>query len=132
MYDTESIIRAVEFIGFLNQLAENSKNGIVPFSKITPENRHEYDDAIVYVDGSGSVPCDMDERDIIADRLVDENHDDMISGWGNILSEVCDGTVTAKVELPNEDGDEGAPYVSIRIDETETDIVVGDGRWCIV
>ena len=133
MPDTENIIRAVEFIGTLNELAENSKNGIVPFSKVTPENRTDYDEAIVYVDSdeTASIPCDMEENDIIADRLVDENHNDVISGWGNILSDMCGGTVTAKVTWPDHGKTGKPPYVEIYVEETETRFIVGDGTWYI-
>lgn len=129
MPDTESIIKAVEFIGILNGLARYAKNGIVPFSAVTPERRRDYDEFIVYVDEdeTASIPCDMEENDVIADMLVDENHNDAISGYGNILSDVCGGTVTAKV-VHADDGDR-TPYVEVCVEETETSIVIDEEGW---
>ena len=131
MHDTESILSAVEFIGYLNALARYARNGIVPFSRVTPENRMDYDEALVYVDSeeTASIPCDMAEDDVIADMLVDENHNDAISGWGNILSEVCGGTVTAKVVRPDDDGE--MPYVEVYVEETETSIAIDGEGWHI-
>jgi hypothetical protein len=74
--------RTVELIGYLNDLAEESEDGIRPFSTATPQDK----DGLWY-DDENPVEIDEDDGDtyasypLVSGRLVDELHHDIISTW---------------------------------------------------
>ncbi len=67
MINTETI----QFIALLNELAEKSENGIHPFSTVSHQLKEclLYDDSQVFQGG----------HPLVADYLVDNEHDDIIS-----------------------------------------------------
>lgn len=75
MINTETI----QFIALLNELAEKSKNGIHPFSTVAnqPKECLLYDDSQVF---QGVHP-------LVADYLVDDEHDDIISTYTKMYDE---------------------------------------------
>lgn len=66
----------IKFISLLNQLAEKSKNGYIPFSKATAKNKNciLYDDESTYSNG----------HPIVCDTCIDEIHHDIIDTYNEI------------------------------------------------
>lgn len=69
----------IKFISLLNQLAEKSKNGYIPFSKATAKNKNciLYDDESTYSNG----------HPIVCDTCIDEIHHDIIDTYNEITTQ---------------------------------------------
>lgn len=115
---------AVRYIGTLNRLAKMSEKGFFPFSRCSMANENEWSGAIVYLDGTtdGSAP----EYDLVAEALVDPIHHEPLSRWGDLLSQMCQGSITARARIV---GDGAHPYVSIEDRAAGTEVIIENGRW---
>jgi hypothetical protein len=111
MINTETI----QFIALLNELAEKSKNGIHPFSTVAnqPKECLLYDDSQVF---QGVHP-------LVADYLVDDEHDDIISTYTQMYDE--EGIV---IGVKGDEDDEAYVSVTSRKDP-DFCIVIEDGIW---
>ena len=115
--------QTIAFISFLNDLARDSRHGIRPFSTATNRDK----EGLLYDDNDPIEVCDDGDYSqtsypLVADRLIDELHHDIISTWTEIWAE--DGIqVTAMVENDNE------PVICVTAKNDDFYIVVHDGIW---
>lgn len=125
------IASAIEAIGWLNRLSENAANGFFPFSKCTTENKDQWEDAIVYLDDPDDGTVNMAQNDVIADSIVEDDagHHDAVSGYGEILSQLCDGDVRVVVEH----GADGYEYVraTFECDPGPLEIIIDEDGWYV-
>lgn len=104
----------IKFISLLNELAEKTQNGYIPFSKATSENIDciLYDETETYSNG----------YPIILDTCMDEIHHDIIDTYNEIYDP--EGIV---IRLVIEDGE---PFINITSKyDKDVNIVVESGRW---
>lgn len=105
----------IKFISLLNQLAEKSKNGYIPFSKATAKNCILYDDESTYSNG----------HPIVCDTCIDEIHHDIIDTYNEIYDP--EGIVIRLVI----EGEESFINITCKYD-TSINIVVDNGTWYTV
>lgn len=117
------------FVSILNDMAGATAAGIFPFSQCGPENRSGWENGILYLDDLHDGPSDMGVNDVIADKLVDGDHHDAISGMGQVLSGICKAPVSVFVAVPDKDDHDGKPYVSVTLGWPELEIVIEGGTW---
>lgn len=118
-----SILKA---IGFLNEMAEESKFGFKPFSSLKEEDDDTrgilFDDAVCSKRASGQIVY----PDVIADYVLDENHHDVVSTWQDVLNIAC-GLNVAVIEQAD-----GELWLEVTSDDDESlSISVEDGQWQI-
>lgn len=118
-----SILKA---IGFLNEMAEESKFGFKPFSSLKEENDDTrgvlFDDTVCSKRASGQIVY----PDVIADYVLDENHHDVVSTWQDVLNIAC-GLNVAVIEQAD-----GELWLEVTSDDDESlSISVEDGQWQI-
>lgn len=107
----------IKFISLLNQLAEKSKNGYIPFSKATAKNKNciLYDDESTYSNG----------HPIVYDTCIDEIHHDIIDTYNEIYDP--EGIVIRLVI------EEEESFINITCKyDTSINIVVDNGTWYTV
>lgn len=122
--------KTISFIGFLNMLAEMSKNGIRPFSTATAKDKDclLYDDKNLIEKGESSVIGDREYLEdssypLIADSLIDSIHHDIISTWTEIYAH-------EGIKIVAKAGGEGTPYIDVTAKgNNEFCIVIEDGCW---
>lgn len=115
--------KTIQFIGFLNELADRSAYGIHPFS----EMKEQYTDGLLYDDKNAiNANNDCAAYPLIADYLVDEQHHDIVSTWTNVYNKEWLNVVVLIVT--NENREDIFVEVTSRIDN-EFCIVVGNGKW---
>ncbi len=107
--------KTIRFIDMLNQLAEASKLGFIPFSQYTEEKDKEPFAGIIYIDEEGS-----DYGKIILDMCVDRNHHDWISTYNDYV----DG-IQYHARVINEDGEF---FIDVT-GEQNMCIAIENGRW---
>lgn len=107
-------LETIKFIALLNDLAEKTKNGYIPFSKATTKNKNciLYDDESTYSNG----------HPIVCDTCIDEIHHDIVDTYNEIYDP--EGIV---IRLVIED-DEAFINITCIYDES-IDIVVDNGKW---
>lgn len=113
-------------IGFLNEMAEESKFGFKPFSSLKEEDDDArgifFDDTVCSKRASGQIVY----PDVIADYVLDENHHDIVSTWQNILNSTC-GLNVAVVEQTD-----GELWLEVTSEDDESlSISIEDGQWQI-
>lgn len=118
-----SILKA---IGFLNEMAEESKFGFKPFSSLKEEDDDTrgilFDDTVCSKRASGQIVY----PDVIADYVLDENHHDVVSTWQDVLNIAC-GLNVAVIEQADEE-----LWLEVTSDDDESlSISVEDGQWQI-
>lgn len=118
-----SILKA---IGFLNEMAEESKFGFKPFSSLKEEDDDTrgilFDDTVCSKRASGQIVY----PDVIADYVLDENHHDVVSTWQDVLNIAC-GLNVAVIEQAD-----GELWLEVTSDDDESlSISVEDGQWQI-
>ena len=118
-----SILKA---IGFLNEMAEESKFGFKPFSSLKEEDDDTrgilFDDTVCSKRASGQIVY----PDVIADYVLDENHHDVVSTWQDVLNIAC-GLNVAVIEQAD-----GELWLEVPSDDDESlSISVEDGQWQI-
>lgn len=118
-----NILKAV---GFLNEMAEESKFGFKPFSKLKEEDCDTrgilFDDTVYTKRAGGQIVY----PDVIADYVLDENHHDVISTWQDVLNIAC-GLNVAVIEQTD-----GELWLEVTSDDDESlSISVEDGQWQI-
>lgn len=118
-----SILKA---IGFLNEMAEESKFGFKPFSSLKEEDDDTrgilFDDTVCSKRASGQIVY----PDVIADYVLDENHHDVVSTWQDILNSTCELNV-AVVEQTD-----GELWLEVTSEDDESlSISIEDGQWQI-
>lgn len=118
-----NILKAV---GFLNEMAEESKFGFKPFSKLKEEDCDTrgilFDDTVYTKHADGQIVY----PDVIADYVLDENHHDVISTWQDVLNIAC-GLNVAVIEQTD-----GELWLEVTSDDDESlSISVEDGQWQI-
>lgn len=73
--------QTIQFIGFLNMIAEKSKNGIRPFSTATVQDKR----GLLYDDKNPIEIGDDDEvyssYPLVFNSFIDESHHDIVSTW---------------------------------------------------
>lgn len=108
--------QTVTFIGFLNMLAEMSKNGIRPFSTATAQEQ----DGLLYDDKN---PIEIGySYPLVASSIIDELHHDILATWTRDYA--VDGINVVVMA-----GD-GEPWVSITSENDDYfSIVVENGIW---
>ena len=113
-------------IGFLNEMAEESKFGFKPFSSLKEEDDDTrgilFDDTVCSKRVSGQIVY----PDVIADYVLDENHHDVVSTWQDVLNIAC-GLNVAVIEQA--DGELWLEVTSE--DDKSLSISVEDGQWQI-
>lgn len=110
MINTETI----QFIALLNELAEKSENGIHPFSTVS----HQLKECLLYDDSQ----VFQGVHPLVADYLVDNEHDDIISTYTEMYDE--EGMVIGVKR------DEDEAYVSVTSrKDPDFCIVIEDGIW---
>ena len=118
-----SILKA---IGFLNEMAEESKFGFKPFSSLKEEDDDTrgilFDDTVCSKRASGQIVY----PDVIDDYVLDENHHDVVSTWQDVLNIAC-GLNVAVIEQAD-----GELWLEVTSDDDESlSISVEDGQWQI-
>lgn len=118
-----SILKA---IGFLNEMAEESKFGFKPFSSLKEEDDDTrgilFDDTVCSKRASGQIVY----PDVIADYVLDKNHHDVVSTWQDVLNIAC-GLNVAVIEQAD-----GELWLEVTSDDDESlSISVEDGQWQI-
>ena len=118
-----SILKA---IGFLNEMAEESKFGFKPFSSLKEEDDDTrgilFDDTVCSKRASGQIVY----PDVIADYVLDENHHDVVSTWQDVLNIAC-GLNVAVIEQAD-----GELWLEVTSDDDKSlSISVEDGQWQI-
>lgn len=113
-------------IGFLNEMAEESKFGFKPFSSLKEEDYDTrgilFDDTVYTKRASGQIVY----PDVIADYVLDENHHDIVSTWQDILNSTC-GLNVAVVKQTDEE-----LWLEVTSEDDESlSISVEDGQWQI-
>lgn len=113
-------------IGFLNEMAEESKFGFKPFSSLKEEDDDTrgilFDDTVCSKRASGQIVY----PDVIADYVLDENHHDVVSTWQDVLNIAC-GLNVAVIEQTD-----GELWLEVTSDDDESlSISVEDGQWQI-
>ena len=115
--------QTVKFIGFLNMLAEMSKNGILPFSTATAQDK----DCLLYDDKNPIEIGDIDEDSsypLVADSIIDELHHDIISTWTQDYA--ADGIEVVAMVM----SDDGESWVSVTSKyDNDFCIIVENGIW---
>lgn len=104
----------IKFIALLNNLAEKTKNGYIPFSKATAEDTDciLYDDESTYSNG----------HPIVCDTCINEIHHDIVDTYNEIYDPR--GIIIRLVI----EGEEAFINITCIYDES-IDIVVENGRW---
>ena len=115
--------QTVQFIGFLNMIAEKNKNGIRPFSTATVQDKR----GLLYDDKNPIEIGDDDEvyssYPLVFNSFIDESHHDIVSTWTKEYA--ADGIKVAVVV------DESGTYVSISSEYNDDfSILVVNGFWC--
>lgn len=116
-------IETVSFIAMLNELAEKEQNGIREFKEATSENK---DDCIFY----DATSCSRRGEDgalmyrVIGFGFIDEIHHDIVC--------YCDDESNDFTAFVIDDGEDGAPYLEIRIPAEDKYIQFADGKWFFV
>lgn len=118
-----NILKAV---GFLNEMAEESKFGFKPFSKLKEEDCDTrgilFDDTVCSKRAGGQIVY----PDVIADYVLDENHHDVVSTWQDTLNGTCGLNVVVVEET------DGELWLEVTSDDDESlSISVEDGQWQI-
>lgn len=118
-----SILKA---IGFLNEMAEESKFGFKPFSSLKEEDDDTrgilFDDTVCSKRASDQIVY----PDVIADYVLDENHHDVVSTWQDVLNIAC-GLNVAVIKQAD-----GELWLEVTSDDDESlSISVEDGQWQI-
>lgn len=118
-----SILKA---IGFLNEMAEESKFGFKPFSSLKEEDDDTrgilFNDTVCLKRASGQIVY----PDVIADYVLEKNHHDIVSTWQDILNSTC-GLNVAVVKQTD-----GELWLEVTSDDDESlSISVEDGQWQI-
>lgn len=113
-------------IGFLNEMAEESKFGFKPFSSLKEDDDDTrgilFDDTVYTKRASGQIVY----PDVIADYVLDENHHDIVSTWQDVLNIAC-GLNVAVIEQAD-----GELWLEVISDDDESlSISVEDGQWQI-
>ena len=119
--------QTIAFISFLNDLARDSRHGIRPFSTATNRDK----EGLLYDDNDPIEVCDDGDYSqtsypLVADRLIDELHHDIISTWTEIWAE--DG-IQVTVMVEKMDGNESEPAVCVTTKNDDFCIAVHDGIW---
>ena len=107
----------IKFISLLNQLAEKSKNGYVPFSEAAPEDKDciLYDNESTYSNG----------HPIVCDTCMDEIHHDIVNTYNEIYDP--EGIVIRLVIVDDE------PFINITCKyDSDINIIVENGKWYTV
>lgn len=118
-----SILKA---IGFLNEMAEESKFGFKPFSSLKEEDDDTrgilFDDTVCSKRVSGQIVY----PDVIADYVLDENHHDVVSTWQDVLNIAC-GLNVAVIEQTD-----GELWLEVTSEDDESlSISIENGQWQI-
>ena len=113
-------------IGFLNEMAEESKFGFKPFSSLKEEDDEArgilFDDTVYSKRTSGQIVY----PDVIADYVLDENHHDVVSTWQDVLNIAC-GLNVAVIEQTD-----GELWLEVTSENDESlSISVENGQWQI-
>lgn len=116
-------IETVSFIAKLNELAEKEQNGIREFKEATSENKDDY----IFYDATS---CSRRGEDgalmyrVVGFAFIDEIHHDIVS--------YCDDESHDFTAFVIDDGENGAPYLEIRIPVEDKYIQFADGKWFFV
>lgn len=115
--------RALKAIGFLNEMAEESKFGFKPFSKLKGEDNTRgilFDDTVCVKRATGQIVY----PDVIADFVLDENHHDIVSTWQDVLN----GRYGLNVVVVEQD--DGEMWLELTSEDDEPlSITVNHGQW---
>ena len=118
IWRTEMInIPTLKMMSLLNDLAEMSNDGIIPFSKV----KEAVGDPIVYDDSESD---DIGFR-VVLDKCVEEEHSDIISYYDEypgIAGEF-------KIRVSEQGVEENAPFVLVTFPDNASEIVIENGKW---
>lgn len=122
-------LETVKFINDLNQLAEQSQYGILPFSTFNDwEERRNY---LFYDDESPKkIDSNLISYPLISSFYIDELHHNIVSTWTSDYNGLAPIALEFVVHI---DKEEEAPYIAIKSEEDESFyIVIEGGQWyCI-
>ena len=118
IWRTEMInVPTLKMVSILNDLAEKSKEGIIPFSKIKEINGNP----VLYDD----VESDAIGFKVVLDKVVEEEHADITSYYDNYP-----GFEREFLIRVSEQGvDEGEPFILVSFPDNSSEIVIEDGKW---
>lgn len=128
-------VQTIEFVGFLNMLAEMSEDGIHPFSTATRDQSGLFYDDQHPIEIGNPHHLDIDGEDVeipvnssyplVADYLIGAEHHDVVSTWTREYAPYgIDIVVMA--------GGEDDPWVSVTFkNDRSVSIVVENGRWYV-
>jgi hypothetical protein len=121
MIDPQAVnIQPAKFIGFLNLLARKSKYGIRPFSTVTTQGTGG-----LFYDEKNQIAIDNYDTasyPLVADYLIHEYHNDVISTWTDVWAEYGLRVVVTV--------DRNGAFVNVTSeDDRNFSIVVHDGVW---
>ena len=113
-------------IGFLNEMAKESKFGFKPFSSLKEEDYDTrgilFDDTVCSKRAGGQIVY----PDVIADYVLDENHHDVVSTWQDALNGTCGLNVVVVEET------DGELWLEVTSEDDESlSISVENGQWQI-
>ena len=121
--------QTVAFIGFLNELARDSKGGIHPFSAATKQDVKGllYDDKnpIEVFNDYGNYS--QTSYPLVADYLIDECHDNIVSTWTETLAE-DDIQIVVMVDRDGTETVSETVNITFKNDD-DFSIVIHDGIW---
>ena len=116
----------VALVSMLDELAKRTRLGIYPFSECTRENRHVWEDGIIYMDEES---C-FGEDAVLANMCIDGERHDAISSWSRVAENRCDNEIVCDVRV---DGlnHKGAAYVVFEatVQDLTMKFAISDGEW---
>lgn len=123
-YDEELKIDMIYFNGWLKNICDDIKRGIVPFSDICAGYEEKYNGTPVIYDDSCEVESDVEGvyYKLVCDAILACDHHDIMSYMDELFEDV-----KFLAYIPNDDDD---PHVVIRFGEADYEYIVeNDGDW---
>lgn len=115
-------VETIKFVKMLDELAKQTIHGVVEFAEANEENSN---DKVFYdkrtVDDEGCYKVVLDKCVIDA---PERSHHDAISYYGDDTNEYC-----LHVRI---DEDEGIPYIEVKLNLSDEEIVIENGHWYFV
>ena len=118
IWRTEMInVPTLKMVSVLNDLAEKSKDGIIPFSKIREANEN----SVLYDD----TESDAIGFKVVLDKCVEEELSDIVSYYDNYPG--IEGELLIRVS--KQGVEDGEPFILVSFPDNTSEIVIEDGKW---
>ena len=110
-------VPTLKMVSVLNDLAEKSKDGIIPFSKIREANEN----SVLYDD----TESDAIGFKVVLDKCVEEELSDIVSYYDNYPG--IEGELLIRVS--KQGVEDGEPFILVSFPDNTSEIVIEDGKW---